>query len=172
LYVIYLQSLSFQPFEDILSVGYTDGFASMIVPGAGEPNFDSYEANPYETKNQRREATVHNLLDKLRPDMITIDNNLFGTMNSKSKILYDGTRAALREAEYQATLDKEVKNRTRGRNSSAKRFKRRHANITDKQTTHFKDQKIAQQKQIEKQDAKEKLELTGQAPSALSRFSR
>lgn len=163
--------MAFQPFEDILSVGYHDGFSSMIVPGAGEPNFDSYESNPYQTKQQRRNGTVHNLLDKLSSDMITIDNNLFGTMNERSKLLYDGTRQALRQQQYESTLVKDVKNKTRGKNSSAKRFKRRHHNIIDKQTTKYKDDKIQKQIQLDKQKHVE--QNNGNAiPSALSRFHK
>jgi hypothetical protein len=45
--------------------GHSGGFASVVVPGAGEPNFDSFAANPYESAKQRREAEVAMLLDKL-----------------------------------------------------------------------------------------------------------
>ncbi len=45
----------------------------MLVPGAGQPNFDSRVADPYQAKRARREQEVHQLLDKLRPDMIVLD---------------------------------------------------------------------------------------------------
>lgn len=35
------------------------------MPGSGEPNFDSGEADPFEGKRARREREVKGLLDKV-----------------------------------------------------------------------------------------------------------
>ena len=48
-----------------MGIGHSKGVSSIIVPGSGEPNFDSFEANPYQTNKQLREATVHSLLEKV-----------------------------------------------------------------------------------------------------------
>lgn len=61
-----IKTLQFCPFEDILGIGHDNGISSIVIPGSGEPNFDSLEANPYETVKQRREKEVHELLEKVR----------------------------------------------------------------------------------------------------------
>ena len=74
-------SINFCPFEDVLGVSHGNGFDSLIVPGAGEPRFDSSEADPFETKNSRREREVHSLLDKIQPDTITLDPEMLGQLD-------------------------------------------------------------------------------------------
>jgi U3 small nucleolar RNA-associated protein 7 len=58
-------SLRFAPFQDVLTVGHGAGLSNLLVPGAGEINFDSTEADPFETKKARREREVKNLLEKV-----------------------------------------------------------------------------------------------------------
>lgn len=75
-----ITSVRFCPFQDILTVGHDKGLSSILVPGAGEPNFDSSEADPFENKKGRREREVKGLLDKIPADMIALDPDFVGSL--------------------------------------------------------------------------------------------
>lgn len=76
--------LRFCPYEDVLGVAHAQGFSSLVVPGAGEPTFDTTEADPFESKTRRREREVHNLLDKIQPEMITLDPDVLGQLDTRA----------------------------------------------------------------------------------------
>lgn len=77
----------------MLGLSGSFGFSSIVIPGAGEPNIDTFVANPYENKKQRQEAEVHSLLEKVKnsifviivqipADMITMDPDFVGKVNA------------------------------------------------------------------------------------------
>lgn len=61
-----IKQCSFCPFEDFLGVGTARGWESIAVPGSGEPNIDSWVANPYSSRTQDQESEIKQLLDKVR----------------------------------------------------------------------------------------------------------
>ena len=130
-----VQTTKFVPFEDILGVGHNNGFSSLIVPGAGESNFDALEINPYETKKMRRETEVRMLMNKLKPDMITLDPNVIGTVDRRkpherltAKEQSEKEAAALEDEENKSRDDVEkfIKPETSSKNSALRKFKRKH----------------------------------------------
>lgn len=74
-------SAKFCPYDDLLAVGHQRGISSLLVPGSGEPNFDSSEADVYESYSRRREREVRGVLEKIRPELITMDTDILGKVN-------------------------------------------------------------------------------------------
>ncbi|KAJ1758711.1 putative U3 small nucleolar RNA-associated protein 7 [Coemansia sp. RSA 1591] len=133
-----ISDLKFVPYDDVLGYGHSAGISSMVVPGAGEPNFDAFVANPFETRKQRQESEVKSLLDKLAPDTVQLDPMFIGRIDPRSYSQRQHNRLVDARDEYSKNkadgkyVDNNVKNKMKGRNSTAKRFNRkRQSNVVD-----------------------------------------
>ena len=114
-------SLRFQPYEDICAIGHSNGFTSIIVPGAGEPNYDSLVANPYEKKKERQETEVHALLDKLPPTSISLDPNIIGKVDISAPAVkaHEQKKLLLEEGLHPSTISDNEK-RAKHKNANYK----------------------------------------------------
>lgn len=79
-----LSSLKFCPHEDILLVGHSKGICSVVIPGSGDPIYDSKEISPFMSKTQRQNHEVKRLLEKIPYDMISL-KPILGEFESDSK---------------------------------------------------------------------------------------
>lgn len=163
----HIERVAWCPFEDILGVSHNKGFSSIIVPGAGEANFDALEINPYENTKQRQEAEVRGLLNKLQPEMISLNPDYVGTLDLASEATRKKERDLDRAPENPVD---NLKNRGRGKNSSLRKHLRKKGtkNIIDERRLKIQE-KIKEQNKRHATLKKEKAEDLG---PALSRFVR
>ena len=103
------KKMKFVNFEDFLGIGTNFGFSQISVPGSAFANFDTFENNPYETKNQRRENEVKNLLEKIPYNMITINTNLINKVDPRSKKVIEKEKEEEDKIKAQKILEKQKK---------------------------------------------------------------
>jgi len=117
-----VSSVCFRPYEDVCAIGHSGGFAGILAPGAGMANFDTFEANPFETKKQRQEREVHSLLEKLQPDSIMLDPSRIGSIDKK--VVKEYIAEQEKKAAEEKAANKKEKKKMRGKNKVGKRMKR------------------------------------------------
>lgn len=119
----------FVPYEDFLGIGHTGGFSNICIPGSGWANYDSYEANPYQTKRQRQEQEVQRLLEKLPPETIMLNPGEIGTVDKASEDVIQAEEKAEKEEherELSEKKQKKKKNKMRAEESQGKKKTRVH----------------------------------------------
>jgi U3 small nucleolar RNA-associated protein 7 len=151
-----VECVRFRPFEDILAIGTGAGASTAVIPGSGLANFDTFEANPYETKHQRRELQVKSVLEKLQPEMIMFNPERLGAVDTAPRAVIEAEREAVLKAREKPKKDK---NKQRGKNKIGKRLKKKDEAKQDnvkkliKKRSKDESRAAAEAKDAEKKDA-------------------
>jgi U3 small nucleolar RNA-associated protein 7 len=164
-------TVKFRPYEDVLGLGHSMGFSSILIPGSGEPNFDSWVANPYETSKQRSKKEVKSLLDKLPPESIMLDPSSIGMVRERQRKEKPTRKEVEQQIEMAVQEAKgiELKMKTKGRNKPSKRAKRKQEEVFNAKKPFLENQREAEGGPQEKK-RRVLLEVAEDLPKSLQRF--
>ncbi|KAI9101341.1 WD40-repeat-containing domain protein [Phlyctochytrium arcticum] len=166
-----ISSLRFCPYEDVLALGHTGGISSIVIPGSGEPNFDTMEANPYQTVKQRQESEVHSLLEKVQPEMISLDPNMIGTVDRAPSEVISEERKLAWEANNPGQKFQPV-HKMRGRSSASRRYLRKQGNVLDSKKVEIQAKLDKDRSDRDKAQKRARGEVEPEIPrTALDRFT-
>ncbi|XP_011084224.1 probable U3 small nucleolar RNA-associated protein 7 [Sesamum indicum] len=166
-----IQKVVFRPYEDVLAIGHSMGWSSILIPGSGEPNFDTWVANPFETRKQRNEKEVRSLLDKLPPETIMLDPTKIGSVKPtrKKEQPTKQEREAGKEAAVEGAKSISFKKKTKGRSKSSKVAKKKQEAVANAKKPFLEQQ--AKDAETSKKKRKRN-EVENQLPKSLQRFAR
>lgn len=165
-----IRKLLFRPYEDVLGIGHSMGWSSILIPGSGEPNFDSWVANPFETSKQRREKEIHSLLDKLPPETIMLDPSRIGSVRPmRRREKPNKERDAEVEAAVASVKSVPLKNKTKGRNKASKRVGKKQEGILRAKRPYLEQQMKEEQELSQK---KQRVSEAVKLPKSLQRFAK
>lgn len=126
-----VHNVRFRPYEDVLAIGHTHGITSIVVPGSGEPNFDSFESNPFVNKKQRNEQEVQTLLNKLSSETIGIDSSSFIASVDKDDKLYKKDIDDLMYKANSRVVHKKDKHKMRGKGKISAKLRVKQKNVIE-----------------------------------------
>jgi U3 small nucleolar RNA-associated protein 7 len=129
-----VNDLHFVPYEDFLGAGLVGGFASIAVPGSGFANYDSFEANPFESKRQRQEKEVHSLLEKLQPETIIMNPQEFGTVDKAAPEVIQAEMKAEQEQREREAEETKANKKKKSKKSSTKEKTKKKQSVYDEKT--------------------------------------
>jgi len=159
----------FHPYEDILGFGHSTGFSSILVPGSGELNFDTFVDNPMETTKQECEKDVHAFLVELPPETVMLNPNMIATVRApKNKEKTNKEIEEEMEDAIEAANNIERKKKTKGRSKPSKRAKKKEEDV-------FKSKRpfLEQSKEIVvRPDKKQRIGEDVELPKGLQRFAK